>query len=1158
MDAGGTITDPALYHIGRLPGIDITLQASTGFLGDATSFNRLVVDHGAHLKVPSSFRVGAGVDSEGNSILISGTGSEFRAGTFWPIGLNGPRNEMSVESGAYVIGSCNIGYYATSTDNLVTVTGTGTEWLGSFSVGYKGSGNVLRINGGAWVHGSNVFVGSAVDATGNVAWIEGEGTRLDLGNQSSVGSQGRNNRMVIREGAAVTGGTMLVGSSNTAAGNELVVDGSGSTLQVTYLHVGGSQSSSNTFRLSGGASLVATACSTGSFYGAHDNRILIEGAGSIAEFDEEVTIGANDGNNLLRVSGGAKLTNRHTRIGQGEPGNPVYGFSANNCAVVENPGSVWKIEGNLSIGEYGTGNVVEISDGALVTVGGTLGIDSLGKGGNLLQLNGGFLAVAGDQTPNVGQWAGRIMDARATLAGAFGYAYFADDAAAEQATGYPGLGGHTVLGVGEPRIPARAIDWKRTITNPNDSTSDGFPASIALRGNLALVGASGRFPGGAAYLFDVDSGAVVRTFLPPDPAMFRTRNFGSRVALTERYAVISAPDRDLPNAGYSGTVYVFDIATGVLQHELIPEDVVGNQRFGSDLSACGDIVLIGAYGDNERAGAAYLFDLTTGAQLSKLTGDLRAESRLGTNVALSETLAVVGAPGAGRRFYAEGEILLFDVSDPANPSAAHRVPHPRVAELAYQETPGFGSSLALEGDLLLAGTPGEDNPGASRSGAAYLFDVRQHDHPLLLQRLIARQPVAWDAFGNSVAISGDLAVISIPFADSPLSNNGGVTVWDINSPDHPTELGIIPGDEEGWAFGSTVALDDRRLVSGSPEESGALVGAIHSYILPDPSIAGSGPRVELHGQPVEHLLTISNPDPVDITNLELEIVPDSPHDGSFLVHIDEPALGIIEGNRWHIPRLAAGATAELRVSYTPTGPSSPSCRLATTLRILDTRELRVGRQDDEAVVATFFLSPDGIVTRPIDPSPLVDRQTGLLVQHLSVTNDSPFEIASMVFAVEGLPAGTVVWNAIGSDDLGRPLVAITTPIPPGATITLEVEFYSPLRLPGLIPIYTLVSAEPASTSAVVAAALQGPPPPAAARINRLANGGMQLEFDAQPGRAYRVEYSPNLFDWFAVDPEIEATSNRVEWIDRGPPATRSHPDTETARYYRMVPVRDSE
>jgi len=88
--------------------------------------------------------------------------------------------------------------------------------------------------------------------------------------------------------------------------------------------------------------------------------------------------------------------------------------------------------------------------------------------------------------------------------------------------------------------------------------------------------------------------------------------------------------------------------------KLTADDAAANDLFGSSVAISGNTALVGARRDDvggSRSGSAYLFDITTGNQIAKLTADDAAEfDSFGGSVALSGNTALVGArwdDGAG-------------------------------------------------------------------------------------------------------------------------------------------------------------------------------------------------------------------------------------------------------------------------------------------------------------------------------------------------------------------------------------------------------------------------------------------------------------------------------------------------------------------------------
>jgi hypothetical protein len=91
---------------------------------------------------------------------------------------------------------------------------------------------------------------------------------------------------------------------------------------------------------------------------------------------------------------------------------------------------------------------------------------------------------------------------------------------------------------------------------------------------------------------------------------------------------------------------------------------------------------------------------------------------------------------------------------------------------------GFGTSLALRGDTLLVGAPGDDE-SAPNAGAVYLFRLEGAAWSQQ-SKLFALNPSAGAEFGMAVAISGHDALIganSQKFAPVPDNGPGSAYVY---------------------------------------------------------------------------------------------------------------------------------------------------------------------------------------------------------------------------------------------------------------------------------------------------------------------------------------------------------------------------------------------
>ncbi len=67
-----------------------------------------------------------------------------------------------------------------------------------------------------------------------------------------------------------------------------------------------------------------------------------------------------------------------------------------------------------------------------------------------------------------------------------------------------------------------------------------------------------------------------------------------------------------------------------------------------------------------------------------------------------------------------------------------------------------------------------------------------------------------------------------------------------------------------------------------------------------------------------------------------------------------------------------------------------------------------------------------------------------------------------------------------------------------------------------------------------------------------AQNGFVVSWDTVAGKAYQVEFSPDLDRWYASPTgNLEAAGSPLTWLDLGPPATDADPATTAERFYRV-------
>src|SRR5688572_19179245 len=84
------------------------------------------------------------------------------------------------------------------------------------------------------------------------------------------------------------------------------------------------------------------------------------------------------------------------------------------------------------------------------------------------------------------------------------------------------------------------------------------------------------------------------------------------------------------------------------------------------------------------------------------------------------------------------------------------IPVKRLEKLNPAASDSFGTSVAVSGDLLVVGTPGDQTAGME-AGAVYVFHTGTG---ALLRTLMSPKPADREMFGRTVAASGHLVVVS--------------------------------------------------------------------------------------------------------------------------------------------------------------------------------------------------------------------------------------------------------------------------------------------------------------------------------------------------------------------------------------------------------------
>lgn len=371
------------------------------------------------------------------------------------------------------------------------------------------------------------------------------------------------------------------------------------------------------------------------------------------------------------------------------------------------------------------------------------------------------------------------------------------------------------------------------LLNPVPDSEDIFARSVALSGNNVLVGSffdNDAIDDGTltavddvAYLFDGATGTLLQTFLNPTPPTDSplADQFGFAVALDVDNALISAPLAN-ENGSNGGAAYLFNTTTGALSQTFLNPVPTGDDAFGHALAIDEETVLVGTpFSDRgaPNSGVAYLFDGATGDLLQTFLNPTPEGGDLfGDVVALDNNRVLIGAFLDNEGATNSGATHLFDAVT-GNLLRTFVNPTPASGDL-------FGRAVAIEGDRALISAP-FDGDDTTQRGTVYLFDTMTGE---ILQTFQNPSAMGGEAFGLSVALSGDHVLIGANLNDSGGENSGAAYLFDAATGEH-LQTFLNPTPAEGDLFGNTVALDQNNLLIGAigDDDGGDNSGAVYLF-----------------------------------------------------------------------------------------------------------------------------------------------------------------------------------------------------------------------------------------------------------------------------------------------------------------------------------------
>ena len=531
----------------------------------------------------------------------------------------------------------------------------------------------------------------------------------------------------------------------------------------------------------------------------------------------------------------------------------------------------------------------------------------------------------------------------------------------------------------------------------NTGTDDFFGYSMAISGDTVVIGSyredsnatgingnqadDSANDAGAAYVFArTGTTWTQQAYLKASDTTYAAV-FGISAAVSGDTVVIGA--------SVYGTIYVFARNGAAWTQQAYLKTSNGTSAgFGGSVAVSGDTAVVGAASDSSSArgvncnshpedtasgsGAAYVFvrsgiTWTQQAYLKAGDNDVLTD-RFGSSVALSGDTVVVGAYAS--RFF-NGTAYVFRRSGTA--WSQHAQLH--ASSLAHSDK--FGTSVAVSGDLVVVGAPGdfsnatgvngnEADTSSGQSGAAYIFTGAGEVMPPAAEITVTcnGQPICDDDervragnhtdFGSALARFGEVTrtftivndgigalnltgtprvMISGPNAAefavtldpvTPVAANGGTTAFQVR---------FTPRAEGGGRSATlTIANDD---IDENPFNfTVAGTGAPHPLTIERPAgnkladeTTTDFESVAAGASGTPQIFTIRNSGTVEMTGLTLSV--DGGNAGDFAVSAPESTT------------VPAGGSATFTVTFTPGGQDARTCTLRYGVDAWPVRQVRL-------------------------------------------------------------------------------------------------------------------------------------------------------------------------------------------------------------------------
>jgi len=284
--------------------------------------------------------------------------------------------------------------------------------------------------------------------------------------------------------------------------------------------------------------------------------------------------------------------------------------------------------------------------------------------------------------------------------------------------------------------------------------------SVALDGETIMIGARLNderiVSGGAVYVFENNGDDWLQTdkLVGIRDSVIQSHKFGESISIKDGFAIIG--EHGLNDAGIrTGSAHIFEKIDNTWVHvtKLLANDGNKIDRFGhSSVSIDGNVAVVGAYKDSDIGkgyGSVYVFE-NNGIEWVETKLVTENGIHFGTTVLIDDDTIIVGARGENVFGDNSGAVYVFEKTSDSIVQTHKITPHDG------ERFALFGTSISLNGDILVIGSPGNENRGIPSS--AYVFEKTDNTW-VQIKKLTVDDGILGDQFGLSVSITDSNIVI---------------------------------------------------------------------------------------------------------------------------------------------------------------------------------------------------------------------------------------------------------------------------------------------------------------------------------------------------------------------------------------------------------------